>query len=154
LNFSGTGAAGADHHLRLISFDARETNSTVSGGLSIGNIFQIYPLAFPGFNEPTQIFQEPAPMGLRRMAANGTYSAAPTRSAPDRYFLAREDADDLFSATGLIRPRDHVKSLIPIHGDCRLLAGRRIAMLVRDNASGANADVTDYPVFVPHPNYF
>lgn len=154
INFSGT--LGGTEHLRLISLDSRTTGSTVSGSLEIGNIFQVFPLAFPGFQANTNLFQDPNPDGLRRMnsAGNGYQQAGNTAATSDRYSRARDNADNLLGPNGLIRPWDIVKSLVPVHGDFRLLAGRRIAMLVKDNASAANADVTEYPVFVPHPNYF
>ena len=58
----------------------------------------------------------------------------------------------LFGANGLIHPGDIVQSLVPNHGDFRLLAAKRAVMQGRGSGV-ADSRPREYPTFVAHPNY-
>ena len=58
----------------------------------------------------------------------------------------------LFGNNGLIHPGDIVQSLVPNHGDFRLLAAKRAVMQGR-SSSGADSSAREFPTFVAHPNY-
>ena len=52
----------------------------------------------------------------------------------------------------MIHPGDIVQSLVPNHGDFRLLAAKRAVMQGR-SSSGDDSSAREFPTFVAHPNY-
>lgn len=122
LNFTGT--AGKASMLQLVLYD---DPSSAGGSGTTGNadIAQVIPLALPPFQEL------PVPM---LPSAGKAYSLA------DRFTAAVAGEEFLTSS-------DVAQSLVPNHGDFRLLAASRQASA----PSFAHSPNAGRPVFVPHP---
>ena len=142
-SFSGTvGSSSASYHLRLILYDLAEERTSPQG-VDVNNLIQFIPLAFP--------------------ANNGGYPLPSTNPRPFRKYsgdagsvaerLQESRANGvLYGAKGLVHPGDIVQSLVPNHGDFRLLAAKRAVMQGR--GSGVeDTSAREYPTFVAHPNY-
>lgn len=148
--FSGTPNNPTQNHLRLIVADLDEIPD-VTQGVDMGNSRQVIPLAFPAIDNASfrLPFDDPNPLPFTDPPATG--GAAP----PDetRISRARKATGGLYGDEGLIHPdHDIVQSLVPNHGDFRLLAAKRAVIQGREG-TGAGESARTYPTFVAHPNY-
>ncbi|MDA0814058.1 MAG: Verru_Chthon cassette protein A [Verrucomicrobia bacterium] len=103
--------------VRVILYD----NVNGSGNLDTGNLIQSYQLAFPPVELPVPSFN--------REKGNKFYSFKNRMAA-----AINDGVDKLFSPTA-----DVIRSLVPSHGDYRLLTSKR---------------VVEAASFIPHPDYF
>ncbi|MFN0130530.1 MAG: Verru_Chthon cassette protein A, partial [Verrucomicrobiales bacterium] len=126
-NFSGTPNNPSQTHIRLIVYDTNTADVHVGAGPDVNNLIQFFPLAFPeitgvSFALP---FNDPNPIPYTLPAATGGPAAGKTT----RIQRARERDGQLYGEKGLIHPGyDIVQSLVPNHGDFRLLAAKRAVM--------------------------
>ena len=113
-----------------------DTNSgpNAASDVDTGNLIQFIPLAFP--------------------ANDGGYPLPKDNPEPSSAseWWKRGATEVLFGNNGLIHPGDIVQSLVPNHGDFRLLAAKRAVMQGR-SSSGADSSAREFPTFVAHPNY-
>jgi hypothetical protein len=120
LRFSG--ASGDSNQLKLAVYD---TDSVAAASLdsSVGDLTQVVPLVFPDITLDT----------MPTLPLDGTAVT----------FALRQTA----AASGgrLVSDSDVVQSLVPLHSDYRLIAGRRWAQ------SGSGTGAT--PLFIAHPRY-
>lgn len=148
--FSGSPNDPSLNHLRLIVYDIQEIPDA-STSPAVGNMIQSIPLAFPAIERAPFVlpFGDPNPIPFTDPPATG--GAAGGQGT--RIARSRDANGELYGAHGLIHPDfDIVQSLVPNHGDFRLLAAKRSVMQghVRD---GGNNAAREYPTFVAHPNY-
>ena len=148
--FSGSPNGPTQNHLRLIVNDATDI-ADVGSAVNTGNLIQFLPLAFPEIrSSPFALpFNDPEPIPFTGPAATGGPAAGKTT----RIERARGQNGELYGPNGLIHPNyDIVQSLVPNHGDFRLLAAKR-AVMQGQGREGENNDARTYPTFVAHPNY-
>jgi hypothetical protein len=128
------GIKGAqDPHPRLMVFDGSGSAQTVGGPGDfrgtvtgeIGNLIQCIPLAFPA-------------LPSIQLPGSGK------ELAPDYVMNAARNGETPFPKTAPFK----VMSLVPAHGDYRLVAAKRNVIVGKDG-SGAT-----YPIFVPVAGYF
>ncbi len=129
----GTGANAA--HPRLVVYDSPGATGSYAG-LNEDQLIQVIPLPFPSFTMVGP--SEPAPLALQ----GGTKT---------RMQSARETGV-VFGNNGLITESDIVQSLVPNHGDYRLISARRNVLQSRA-PSGGGRNPRDWPTFVPVPGY-
>jgi hypothetical protein len=138
LHFSGTPTGSGTNHLRLILTD-NEFAVPANEMPDTGNLIQFIPLAFPEIrNGPTLPFDDPAPM--------------PFRDVPDNRVARARATGNLLGPNGLIHERDIVQSLVPNHGDFRLIAAK-LAVMQGQGRDGDNNDARLWPTFVGHAGY-
>lgn len=148
--FSGSPNNPSQSHLRLIISDTSSIPD-VTAGVDTGNLIQFIPLAFPEilrapFNLP---FNDPTPVPFTDPPATGGAAAG----KGTRISKARGANGELYGENGLIDPAfDIVQSLVPNHGDFRLIAAKRCVMQGQGR-DGENNNAREYPTFVAHPNY-
>lgn len=118
LKFSGDSLGG--NQLKLAVYDTAGS----AAATTVGDLAQVVPLVFPDI-EGDAIPLPSLPSENIALPLSGRFSNAVNSGKP------------LFSAN------DVVQSLVPLHGDYRLVAARRWAQ----STAGAEA----MPVFVPHP---
>lgn len=130
-SFTFSTASGGDvpPQLKLAIYD--DPGSASTGRAGAADLIQVIPLEFPdignGLSRNT--------MQIPRLPGEGYSFTLEKRIA------AAREGKPLFS------PQDVVQSLVPCHGDYRLLAGQRRAEIPRDSASPNVA----HAVFVAHP---
>lgn len=148
--FSGSPNNPSASHLRLIVSD-NPGIPNVTQEVDRDNLIQFIPLAFPAIERARFAlpFNDPAPMPFTNPAASG--GAANGKGT--RLAKARGLNGELYGENGLIHPAfDIVQSLVPNHGDFRLLAAKR-AVMQGQGRDGENNNAREYPTFVAHPNY-
>ncbi|MGI8604851.1 MAG: Verru_Chthon cassette protein A [Verrucomicrobiales bacterium] len=141
LYFSGSTSGGS--HPRLIVYD-----TTTAPGLSdsvnnveVDSLIQCIPLAFPEILPKGKIFLPSQPGDAQsRLDRRLTKVRADGRKTP------------LFGPGGLIRQGDVVQSLVPNHGDLRLLSAKRMLFQGR-TPPGEATTPKQFPTFVAHPMY-
>ena len=120
--FSFSGTVGSANHLRLIVYDIN-SGPDAGCGRGRGQPDPVHPAGVSGKR-------------WRLSAAEGQPDAIPQvpRSAPvvERMQESRTNGV-LFGTNGLIHPGDIVQSLVPNHGDFRLLAAKRAVMQGRSS---------------------
>jgi hypothetical protein len=141
-SFSGTATAPGDPHLRLLVYDVSDSPDA-AGGIDTGNLIQFIPLAFPK-NDGGYPLPSANPSPFRKYPGDAT-------EVTERMQVARTTGI-VFGRDGLIHPGDIVQSLVPNHGDFRLLASKRAVMQGRTK-DVINPGAAEYPTFVAHPNY-
>lgn len=130
LNFTGTGDAG----LRIGIFDLPGVFEIPSPGRRARN---------PGLSDLVQVVEIHFPaIPARAVRLPGLPKDGTPLTLDERLTQAFEGKGRLFSE------QDVVQSLVPAHGDARLLAGQRLVGVSRDPARDRAA-----PAFVPHPGY-
>ena len=148
--FSGSPNNRSLNHLRLIVSDTN-TIPDVTQSVDTGNLIQFIPLAFPAIDQTPFVlpFGDPAPVPFTDPPAVGGFAAG----KGTRIHRARGPNGELYGDSGLIHPaHDIVQSLVPNHGDFRLLAAKRCVMQGQGRP-GENDNAREYPTFVAHPNY-
>lgn len=148
--FSGSPNSPSQSHLRLLITD-NGSSPDVTAGVDTGNLIQFIPLAFPEITRVAMSlpFNDPEPIPFTAPAATG----GPAAGKRTRIDLARGVEGELYGSNGLIHPAyDIVQSLVPNHGDFRLIAAKR-AVMQGQGRDGENNDARTYPTFVGHPNY-
>jgi hypothetical protein len=148
--FSGSPNNPSQNHLRLLITD-NGTSPAIDQAVDTGNLIQFIPLAFPEINRGSIAlpFNDPEPIPFTDPAATGGPAAGKTT----RIARARGTNGELYGPNGLIHPAyDIVQSLVPNHGDFRLIAAKR-AVMQGQGRDGENNNAREYPTFVAHPNY-
>jgi len=148
--FSGSPIDPSQNHLRLI-VHAIECIPDVTRPPDVGNLIQFIPLAFPSITQASFAlpFDDPSPMPFTHPPATGGAAA----DKETRIAKARGEGGVLYGDNGLIHPDfDIVQSLVPNHGDFRLLAAKRHVMQGQIREGESN-NARAYPTFVAHPNY-
>lgn len=150
-DFAFSGTLSSDQiHLRLIRYSTHAV-FPVSNFLDSNSLIHLTPLAIPpidssGFQLP---MRDSNPMPLTGQGATGgRASGKGTRLA-----RARAAGGGLYGENGLIHPEhDIVISMVPNHGDFRLLAGR-IHHSQGHEIPGSSNRAREFPTFVAHPNF-
>ena len=120
-----TGDSGGSNQLKLAIYDS--PSAAGGGNSSLGELVQVIPLVFPDF--------ELATLPTAPAAAEGVAYKLRPRVL---------EADSKLNKP-LLRAGDVVQSLVPLHGDHRLIAARR---WVQSQTGPAGI-----PLFVPHSSY-
>lgn len=153
-SFSGTSVAGSANHARLLFYDHAGGRDN-SQGVDTGNIIQLIPLAFPAIPASANLRLPQNRKGaIAWFSTSQTAGSFPTSNSVtnnSRYRIVRETGN----MSDLIYPEDIVQSLVPNHGDFRLLAAKRNVMQGQGRTMEGedNLDAREFPTFVAHPNY-
>ena len=147
--FSGT-LSSNQIHLRLIQFNS-STTPGIQSNLDVANLNAVTPLAIPpiaGSSLELPI-RDPNPMPLIGAGATGGLAAG----KGTRLARARAAGGGLYGENGLIHPEhDIVFSMVPNHGDFRLLAGK-VHHSQGYERPGSSNRAREIPTFVAHPNF-
>ena len=138
LNFSGS-TSNSEAHPRLIIFDntGAALDITANATLDVNQLVQVIPLPFP----PIRQFRIPQNPGPKNRTA-----------LDDRLRLSRTNGQ-VFGDEGIVRRGDIVQSLVPVHGDFRMLSMKRVWINGREPSDSAADTPFRYPIMVPHPLY-
>jgi hypothetical protein len=147
--FSGSRFAPEGNHLRLLVY-ALHPEPAGSEDMTRG-LVQSIPLAFPEINRVSMPLpfndSNPAPL-IAPLPTGGAAAGKGSRLA-----RARLAGGGLYGADGLIHAEhDIVQSLVPNHGDFRLLASKFHVAQGHEVPDGSN-EARQAPTFVAHPNY-
>lgn len=148
-NFYGSPNHPEQNHLRLLVY-APHPEPAGSENMTRG-LVQSIPLAFPEImNSPILLpFADPDPAPLITPVPTGGAAAG----NGSRLAHARLSGGGLYGASGLIHANhDIVQSLVPNHGDFRLLAAKFHVAQGHEVPGGSN-QARQVTTFVPHPNY-